>query len=162
MSHVLCDATTKYLKEYDSQTHCELTNSRIFQQNLFLKIQTAIKVALQIEKKFWNWQKKFQEYITRVRIPPKRIFFSSVSYKQGINVSFSWNFRHSLLICSTLWNRLLKNMVPVVMEITTMRTHELVNIDVVGKQSENRVRNANSPLSGQIQFDFSTDMRFKT
>ena len=162
MSHVLCDATTKYLKEYDSQTHCELTNSRIFQQNLFLKIQTAIKVALQIEKKFWNWQKKFQEYITRVRIPPKRIFFSSVSYKQGINVSFSWNFRRFLLICSTLWNRLLKNMVPVVMEITTMRTHELVNIDVVGKQSENRVRNANSPLSGQIQFDFSTDMRFKT
>ena len=54
MSHVLCDATTKYLKEYDSQTHCELTNSRIFQQNLLLKIQTAIKVALQIEKKFLN------------------------------------------------------------------------------------------------------------
>ena len=41
-------------------------------------------------------------------------------------------------------------------------THELVKIGVVWKQSENRVRNANSPLSGQIEFDFSTDMRFKT
>lgn len=56
----------------------------------------------------------------------------------------------------------MKIKVPVVMEITAIRTHELVNIDVVGKQSENRVRNANSPLSGQIEFDFSTDMRFKT
>ena len=56
-------------------------------------------------------------------------------------------------------------MVPVMNEITAnwkFKMPELLKISVVWKQSENRVRNASSPLSGQIEFDFSTDMRFKT
>ena len=46
----MCETTPKYLKKYNSSAHCELMNFIIFQENLFLKIQTAIKVALQIEK----------------------------------------------------------------------------------------------------------------
>ena len=51
-------------------------------------------------------------------------------------------------------------MVPVMSEIT--KNLWAGENGVVWKQSENHVRNANSPLSGQIEFDFSTDMRFKT
>ena len=41
---------TEIFKKFDSFTHCEMKNGIIFQENLFLKTQTAIKVALQIEK----------------------------------------------------------------------------------------------------------------